>query len=40
MDPNNTFNIEKRNVPAIKKILRGHGMGAVAEDNDGKKNAI
>ena len=35
MDPNNTFNIGKRNVLAIKKILWGHGMGAVAEDVGG-----
>jgi len=31
MDPNGTFNIGKRNVLAIKKILWQHGMGAVAE---------
>jgi len=35
MDPNNTFNIGKRNVLAIKKILWAHGMGAVAEDVGG-----
>lgn len=32
MDPNDTFNIGKRNVLAAKKILWAHGMGAVAED--------
>lgn len=32
MDPNNTFNIGKRNVLAIKKALWKYGMGAVAED--------
>jgi len=31
-DPNNTFNIGKRNALAIKKILWHHGMGAIAED--------
>ena len=31
MDPNSTFNIGKRNVLAIKKILWQFGMGAVAE---------
>jgi len=31
-DPNNTFNIGKRNALAIKKILWQHGMGAIAED--------
>lgn len=35
MDPNNTFNIGKRNVLAIKKLLWGHGMGALAEDVGG-----
>ena len=35
MDPNNTFNIGKRNVLAIKKLLWGHGMGAVVEDVGG-----
>ena len=34
-DPNNTFNIGKRNVLAIKKILWGLGLGAVAEDVGG-----
>lgn len=32
MDPNNTFNIGKRNVLAIKKALWKFGMGAAAED--------
>jgi len=36
MDPNNTFNIGKRNVLAIKKILWQLGMGAVAEDIGGQ----
>lgn len=31
MDPNNTFNIGKRNLIAIKNILWSRGMGAVAE---------
>lgn len=31
MDPNSTFNIGKRNVLAIKKVLWQFGMGAVAE---------
>ncbi|MBW2096524.1 MAG: chemotaxis protein CheD [Deltaproteobacteria bacterium] len=35
MDPNNTFNIGKRNVLAIKKVLWAHGMGVVAEDVGG-----
>lgn len=35
MDPNNTFNIGKRNLLAIKKILWSQGMGAVAEDVGG-----
>ena len=35
MDPNDTFNIGKRNVLAAKKVLWGHGMGAVAEDVGG-----
>ena len=35
MDPNNTFNIGKRNVLAIKKILWSQGMGVVAEDVGG-----
>lgn len=34
-DPNNTFNIGKRNALAIKKILWQHGMGPVAEDLGG-----
>jgi len=35
MDPNNTFNIGKRNLLAIKKILWSLGMGAKAEDVGG-----
>ncbi len=35
MDPNNTFNVGKRNVLAIKKILWEKGMGARAEDVGG-----
>jgi len=35
MDKNNTFNIGKRNVLAIKKGLWGQRMGAVAEDVGG-----
>jgi len=35
MDPNNTFNIGKRNILAIKKILWGLRMGAIAEDLGG-----
>jgi chemotaxis protein CheD len=35
MDPNDTFNIGKRNVLAAKKILWAHGMGPVAEDVGG-----
>ena len=35
MDPNNTFNIGKRNILAIKKSLWKYGMGAVAEDIGG-----
>jgi chemotaxis protein CheD len=35
MDPNNTFNIGKRNVLAIKKILWENGMGARSEDVGG-----
>lgn len=35
MDPNNTFNIGKRNQLAIKKILWGFRMGAIAEDLGG-----
>lgn len=31
LDPNGTFNIGKRNLLAIKKILWQYGMGAVAE---------
>lgn len=32
LDPNNIFNVGKRNILAIKKILWSLGMGAVAED--------
>jgi chemotaxis protein CheD len=32
MDPNNTFNIGKRNALAVKKILWGMGLGPRAED--------
>jgi chemotaxis protein CheD len=35
MDHNDTFNIGKRNVLAIKKILWSFSMGAVAEDVGG-----
>lgn len=35
LDPNNTFNIGKRNALAIKKILWSQHMGAVAEDLGG-----
>ncbi len=35
MDPNGTFNIGKRNVLAIKRILWGMGFGPVAEDIGG-----
>ncbi len=35
MDPNETFNIGKRNVLAIKKALWAHGMGAMVEDVGG-----
>jgi chemotaxis protein CheD len=32
MDPNNTFNIGKRNVLAVRKILWAYRLGALAED--------
>lgn len=32
VDPHNTFNIGKRNVLAVKKVLWQYGMGPVAED--------
>jgi chemotaxis protein CheD len=32
MDPNGTFNIGKRNILAIRKILWNHRLGAIAED--------
>lgn len=35
MDPNGTFNIGKRNVLAIKKILWSMGLGPIAEDVGG-----
>lgn len=35
MDPNDTFNIGKRNVLAIKKILWAKGLGPTAEDVGG-----
>jgi len=35
MDPNNTFNIGKRNVLAVKKLLWMYGMGPVGEDVGG-----
>ena len=34
-DPNNTFNIGKRNALAIRKILWKYGLGPVAEDVGG-----
>jgi chemotaxis protein CheD len=35
LDPNSTFNIGKRNALAIKKLLWGQRMGALAEDLGG-----
>lgn len=35
MDPNGTFNIGKRNILAIKKILWSLGLGPLAEDVGG-----
>jgi chemotaxis protein CheD len=35
MDKNEIFNIGKRNLLAVKKILWAHGLGAVAEDVGG-----
>ncbi|WP_305045793.1 chemotaxis protein CheD [Geoalkalibacter sp.] len=35
MDPNDTFNIGKRNLLAAKKALWAYGLGAVAEDVGG-----
>lgn len=35
MDPNGTFNIGKRNLLAIKKILWSAGIGPIAEDVGG-----
>ncbi|RJP78153.1 MAG: chemotaxis protein CheD [Candidatus Zixiibacteriota bacterium] len=32
MDPNNTFNIGKRNLLAIRKVLWAFRLGAIAED--------
>ncbi len=34
-DPNNTFNIGKRNALAIRKVLWKYGLGPVAEDVGG-----
>ncbi len=36
MDPNNTFNIGKRNLLAVRKILWSYRMGAIAEDIGGR----
>ena len=35
MDPNDTFNIGKRNILAVKKVLWSFRMGPVAEDVGG-----
>ena len=35
MDPHNTFNIGKRNVLAIRKMLWRYRLGAIAEDVEG-----
>lgn len=35
LDPNNTFNIGKRNILAIKRILWSKGIGPTAEDVGG-----
>jgi chemotaxis protein CheD len=35
MDPNNTFNIGKRNLLAVRKILWKYRLGAIAEDVEG-----
>jgi chemotaxis protein CheD len=35
LDPNGTFNIGKRNLLAIKRILWGFGLGPMAEDVGG-----
>ena len=35
MDPNNTFNIGKRNLLAIKKVLWKYRLGAIVEDVGG-----
>ena len=35
MDPNNTFNIGKRNLLAVRKILWKYRLGAIAEDIEG-----
>lgn len=35
MDPNDVFSIGKRNLLAIRKILWGRGLGAIAEDVGG-----
>lgn len=35
MDPNNTFNIGKRNILSVKKVLWRYELGAIAEDVGG-----
>jgi len=35
MDPNNTFNIGKRNILAVRKCLWRYRLGAIAEDVGG-----
>ena len=35
MDKNEIFNIGKRNLLAVKKIMWAHGLGAVAEEVGG-----
>ncbi|MCG8606060.1 chemotaxis protein CheD [bacterium] len=35
IDTNNTFNIGKRNILAVRKLLWRHGLGAVAEEVGG-----
>ena len=35
MDPNHTFNIGKRNMLAIRKVLWTYGLGPIAEDVGG-----
>jgi chemotaxis protein CheD len=36
MDPNNAFNIGKRNVLSIKRVLWNYGLGALVEDVGGQ----